>query len=343
LFIKNSFLLFESAFSMFLLIDMVTIERSKISSKQFKATTILKRLLLLLPFIISLFIYYWFFLRHGDNPANGSGILINASTILSGVFKPVIGVLFSSLSITAIWGNFQDKASIASLYANILIAVFLLTLAIIIYRNRNKVINKCKKDEVFGMALILSLMYILFWLLFTVKQSYISNEDRLFLPVTILVLPYLISGGISASKSMKYICISLICFSLLYGVSTFIFRIRAYNKSLSIMSESPDIKGFKVFKDDNGGLNDPRNINKILADGYANNYLVIIDPEDAFLLNVTNRFIVCDIKLVPDMVGLKSLSHSEKYFMLTKHRGNVSFLNWRKIYESPRYDLYQTN
>jgi len=335
LFLKNSFLLFETAFSVFLLTEIITASRGE--------GRMLRCFVLLFPFALSLVIYYWCFLRLGSNPTNGAGILISVSTLLNGIFNGITGTLFSSLSITAVYGNLYGKISLINPYDNLLIGCCILVIAVIIYKCRNKIVNQYKTDEVFRVVVVLSVMYILFWILFAIKQSYISNEDRLFLPVTIFVLPYLIAWFSKAPGTTKYIGIGIVCFSLLYGTATFIFRIRVYNRSMSVASENQTLQGFKVFMYNRDALNDIHRISEILSGRYNHNYLVITDINDAFLLKTCNRIMQCNVNSVPDVIKLRGLPNNKKYLMLiNKKAKGRSFINWKKIYTSAEYDLYQT-
>lgn len=186
LFLKNSFLLFELAFNLFLYIDHITAFKS-----HRKSTGRFKNLLIICPFVLAFALNYWFFLRLGSNPSTSTGLALNFSTIVSGLFQSAMGIFFSSVSIASMFGNISRQLSFSNICLNVIMLAVLLIIAALLYRNRKNIKLALKNDIVFSIAAITGLMYILYWLAFAIKKSAVSNEDRLFIPAAYY---YLISS-----------------------------------------------------------------------------------------------------------------------------------------------------
>lgn len=292
-FIKNSFILFELAVNIFLVVEYF-VQRRIVSEKndpnEYKIS-LLKLVLLITPFALANVLNYWFFLRLGENPTLSLGILLSLSNILKGLFIPVVQVLFSSLSLNSIYGNVYDKIILPDMVNSIIMAAVLLIAGYIIYSYRKTILIVLKKNLFSRLTAVVVIMYVLFWFTFTIKQSYISNEDRLYLPVTILVLPYLLRFSLNSSRLIKYLYFTIVGVSIIYGGYTFAYRIKKYAINGSVLSKSQKLNGFRVYNA-NEKLEDLNKIAGTITMRYPNDYILINDPDLAFKLNVPNKFIV---------------------------------------------------
>lgn len=294
LFIKNSFLLFELALNVFLITEYLF---SKIQSRENffdKAQWIsfLKKASILLPFIAAFFTDYFLFLRLGDNPANSYGSNVTASGLLAGLFLPVTEILFASLSISGIYGNLSTKIDVPDFVISGCMVILLLLITFVLYRNRHNLYTTLKKNWAVRLITIISVLYVLYWLAFTLRRSAVTSEDRLFLPITILIFPYLINRIWKSSSGIKYLSVILIFLSVSFGVSSFMLRIKKYAIDGSVPSKDRQLQGFKILsprQDPNGDL---VNLAKIISQKYSHHYIVISDPGYAFELGVNNQFVL---------------------------------------------------
>jgi len=308
-FIKSSFILFELAVNTFFVLEYF-VQRKNKSGNAGPGTsniTLTATILLTIPFVLANVLNYLFFLRLGENPTSSPGLLLSGSNILKSLFLPVTHVLFSSLSLNSIYGNFYNKVILSNGATDLIMAAVLLAVAYIIYRYRLSLWNELKKESFARLVAVVAIMYILFWLIFTLKQSNIFNEDRLYLPAAILVLPYLLRFSFNSLRSIRYFYIAAIGFSILYGGYTFVYRIKKYAIDGSVASKSQKLPAFKVFTD-NENVNDLDKIADTIKARYPNDYILVSNPDVAFKLNVSNKFIVIfgNTATSPDSGGIKA-------------------------------------
>ncbi len=337
LFIKNGFLLFSTAYNFYLIIDLVLAYRK--SKKQIAIIPLIKRATIIAPYLISVVLVYWFFLRLGSNPTSGAGFLINFPSLVSGAFQGSLGVFFSALSVTAVYGNVQGKLTSINPYVTVLMLLFLVILAFLIYQNRRNIKTMLKTDGMFRLIFIISIMYIIYWIVFTLKQSYISNEDRLFLPVTILVFPYLINYTLKANKFVKYVAFVIIFLSVVYGGSTMYYRIITYSSdSMSANSADNELNGFKLFTHQTNEVAQLNVISRIISKSYQNEKIITTDPDGLFLLNLKNQYITTGTVNIPVVIR-----DHKKYLLLVSKTEKVNLEGWRSVYTSDNYVLYLSN
>jgi len=334
LFIKNSFLLFSAAFNIFLIFKIFNCARQE--DRKQSVNNNLQQSVILIPFIISVILDYYFFLRLGAIPTNGAGVTINFSCIIQGLFQSIMGILFSSLSLTSMYGNLYGKFLVSDAYLNLIMFLCFIAVIGILYLNRRKIKALFKKDIFFAMSIIISLMYVMYWLVFNIKHSYISNEDRLFLPVTILILPYLVEYVANTSPVIKRLGILIIACSVLYGIGTMVKRIENYsNDKLSATSADLKLKSFKIFSSGKNDLNELSQLSSLISTRYHQQYLIATDMDVLFLLKVNNQFIYES----PTTFSI-NVTDAKKYLLLLTNNNNVSLIGWKNIYKSNMYKLY---
>lgn len=290
-YIKNSFILFEVAFNVFLIAEYLFLNPARLKNN-FTGLFKISSLWIILPFMVANVINYYFFLRLGANPANGSAFIFNVSVILYGVFLPVMGALFASVSLSGIYGNVYEKIHLSILTADMLMLAILLLVVLIAYRKKTFLVSWFKTDRLLRFVTVGFVMYILFWLVFTIKQSAVSNEDRLYLPITILVFPYLLSFALSVRWQFRYVYFALIVLSVFYSMVSFAYRIKKYNNDGSVFSKNIWLKGFKVYSDNQHSEADLKNISAFIAAKLPGYYVVVPNPNLAFELNVPNKIFV---------------------------------------------------
>jgi len=338
LFIKNSFLLFELALNVFLITEYLF---SKIQSHQnfFYKTqwiNLLKGALILLPFIAAFLTDYYLFLRLGDNPANSYGLNITVSGILAGLLLPIAEILFASLSISGIYGNLFNKINVPDFVISGCMVILLLLMVFSLHRNRHNLYATLKKNWTVRLVTVISVLYVLYWLAFTLRRSAISNEDRLFLPIAILVFPYLLNCILKSSAGIKYLFVILIFLSVSFGVSSFVLRIKKYAVGDSVSSKDPQLQGFKILSPRQDHNGDMANLARIISQKYPHHHIVISDPGYAFELGVNNQFVLSPMPIVKQKDA---------------KRNNLLFLSFGKnrlpwftqIYVSDEFILYQPN
>ncbi|WP_158994789.1 hypothetical protein [Mucilaginibacter sp. L196] len=333
LFIKNSFLLFSTAFNIYLAIDFL-VEHYR--SKKITTKYLIKRATIILPYLASVVLFYLFYLRLGENPTTGQGLLVNISTIISGSFSGFWGVVFSALSINSIYGNIESKLHFLDPYLSILMLAFLLIFFFLVYQYRRNIKTMFKTDVMFRITSIVSVMYVLYWIMFTLKRSAISNEDRLFLPVNILVLPYLIDYVLRANKFFKYIAITVISLSVIYGVDSMYYRVKSYsNDTASALSNDNDLKGFKLFIHKKSNITQLNTISKIVWGNYQKEKILTPNPDALFLLNVKNQYIYSKVPTY--------INDHQKYLLLISKTDKAILTGWQPIFISDDYNLYLSN
>jgi len=336
LFIKNSFLLFSAAFNVFLMFKIF-----KASSQEDKKRLVnnkLKQSIILMPFIIAVILDYYFFLRLGAIPTKGAGIAINFSCIIQGLFQSMTGILFSSLSLASMYGNLYGKFSVSDAYLALIMFLSVITVIGIFYMKRRNIKALFQKDTFFAMGIIIGIMYMIYWLAFNIKHSYISNEDRLFLPVTILILPYLVEYIILYSTPViKRLGILIIAGSILYGIGTMGKRIENYsNDKQSTTSADPILRSFKIFSSVKNDPNELAQLSSVISTRYHQRYLIATNIDVLFLLKVNNQFI-CE----PPTAFPIHVTDAKKYILLlTNNDNNISLIGWKNVYKSNSYKLY---
>ncbi len=334
LFIKNSFILFELALNTFLIAEYFF---NKKAYPEFRRIDLFKKLLLLIPFILPNILNYYFFLRLGGNPANGRDLLITVSSVLTGLFIPVMETLFASLSLWGIWGIFHDKIRLSQGIIDILMAIVLLMIAYLVYNKKDLIIKLFKKNLAFRFTIIVSVIYVLLWFTFIIKRSAISYEDRLYLPVTILLLPFLVNSLYTSSK-IKYLYIVAIGISVTYGISTFVYRIEKYISNDSVFSKDQKLNGFKVYSKDKILEPELNNISNFISSNFAKDYVIISNEDFAFELNVTNRFIIIFPLLVPVQ---QQLNRKINYIVLVRVGIDPLPSGLKTIYSTGKFILYK--
>jgi len=341
-FIKSSFILFELAVNIFLVVEYFVQRRiaSEKNDPNESKISLLKTVLLIIPFALANVLNYWFFLRRGENPTLSPGLLLSLSNILKGVFVPVVQILFSSLSINSIYGNFYDKIILRDMACDLIMVAVLVFVGYIIYRYRTMIWDELKRNLFSRFTAVVAVMYVLFWFTFTIKQSYISNEDRLYLPVAILVLPYLLRFSLNSSRLIKYFYFTAIGISIIYGGYTFAYRIKKYAINGSVPSKSQKLNGFRVYST-NEKLEDLNKIADTISMKYPNDYILINDPDLAFKLNVPNKFIVATSSAPKRQVNS---SKKANYLVLGSPGKNIipPQSKLKKIYAVDEFVLYRS-
>jgi hypothetical protein len=281
---------------------------------------------------------YWFFLRLGNTPATGWGIEGNFSVLLQGAFAAFMGSVFASLSIFGIYGNFYKISAHFNVYANVLIIVILIAITVFVYINRRLLISKLKTDIMLRLTLVTVCMYIVFWIGFVLRKSAVANEDRLFLPSTILVLPYFVHY-IFQKNITKYIASAIIVLSVSYGAITYIYRIKTYSKNRSAFSCNPQLNGFKLFVPDTKSVADMNNISHLITNKFNDTYVLTPHADIVFLLNNNNKFIITP---VPHIVS-NSIKKANYLLLLRNDSSNNNTVSWHIVYSTNTYSLYQLN
>ena len=337
LFIKNSFLLFSTAFNIYLIVDFL-FEQVRLKKPLF-GVYLIKKATSLFPFLLSVILFYWFFLRLGVNPTSGQGFLISISAIISGIFSGVVGVLFGSLSVTGVYGNLQDKLAFLDLYTIVIMLLFLLVTFYFIYQYRKNIKSMFQTDRMFRLTLVISIMYIIYWLVFTLKRSFISNEDRLFLPITIFVLPYFIDYALKANKLIKYMAYIAICLSVIYGVGTMYYRVKNYSSDrMSANTTDNKLKGFRVFTHQINDIAQLDSISKFISSNHQTEKIITTNPDGLFLLTINNQYVLVDELTIP-----AAIKDHNKYLLLVPDKTIVSTTGWHSIYTTGNYNLYLSN
>ncbi|WP_461452002.1 hypothetical protein [Mucilaginibacter sp.] len=337
LFIKNGFLLFSTAFNTYLAVEFF--EEYLNIKKQVTILYLIKRATFILPYLLSVLLFYWFFLRLGSNPTSGAGFLINFTALISGAFSGCFGVIFSALSANSFYGNIQGKMAFLNPYITVLMFGFLLILFYLIYLSGKNIKNRFKTDVMFRITFIVSIMYVLYWIIFTLKRSYISNEDRLFLPATILSFPYLIDYCFKAPKFLKFTAYIIICLSIVYGVGTMYYRIKTYSSdNMSTFSNDHNLYGFKLFTHQPNETAQLNLISKFVSTGYKNEAIIAADPDALLLLNTTNQYIIVNGTNIPVVIN-----DSKKYLLLVDKTEKINSKGWQQIYTTINYNLFLSN
>jgi hypothetical protein len=337
LFIKNSFLLFSTAFNIYLIVDFI-FEQLRLKKPLF-GIYMIRKVTILTPFLLSVILFYWFFLRLGFNPTSGQGFLISISSIISGLFSGIVGVLFGSLSVSGVYGNLQDKLAFLSSYAILIMLAVLLIIFYLIYQYRKSIKSMFQTDSIFRVTLVIGVMYVVYWLIFALKRSYISNEDRLFLPITIFVLSYFIDYAFKANKFIKYIAYTAISLSVIYGVGTMYYRVKNYSSDrMSANVTDNKLKGFRVFIHQSNDVAQMDSISKYIISNHQAEKIITTNPDGLFLLAVNNQYILVDDLAIPAAV-----KDHNKYLLLVSDKTIVSTTGWHSIYATGGYNLYLSN
>jgi len=327
-------MLFQLAFHIFLAIEYFYSTSYKSQTfAQYGRLQLLKRVVIVIPFVTAALINYWFFLRSGSNPAAGARWLFNADTIITGVFLPVVEGLFGSLSLSGIYGNIYNKITIGACTANLLMLAVLITLVSLIFFRRRSILQILKTDIIFRVALTSFGVYIFFWLAFSVKQSAVSGEDRLFLPVSILMFPYLLRWGIKGVDKIRYIYLGLVFVSVVYGLGTFYYRINLYAIKGAVLSQNKDLNGFKIYSSNQTDESSLGQISAFIRQRYSHHFVVIPTADRAFQLEIKNRLIVGQ---APGNAGFKPVN----YVVLVEEGRDLPPKGTLKRFASGRFSLY---
>ncbi|MDN5288960.1 MAG: hypothetical protein JWR38_5234 [Mucilaginibacter sp.] len=341
LFIKNSFVLFELAVNIFLIAEYFFHDKvdNKITPTR-SDTPVYTRLSVLFPFVLANLLNYYFFLRLGTNPAQGDSLLMTLSAIITGIFLPVMEVLFASLSLSGIYGNFYQKIALSQQIAGMVMMVILMGTGYLLYREKNGIRNLLGKDAVFRLAMITAVVYVSSWFVFTVKQSAVSGEDRLFLPVTILIIPYLLNHSSTTASKIKYVYFAFVGISILYGIGTFAYRIKKYSINGSVWSKNSRLNGFKIYSDNKDATRELDKVAHIISQNFAKDYIVVSNPDIAFQLDITNKFIVNTSTSFSNSSHLKAGIH---YMLVVQLGKDTPPMGLNKLYSSNKYSLFRSN
>ncbi|MES2426249.1 MAG: hypothetical protein V4560_04720 [Bacteroidota bacterium] len=334
LFIKNSFILFELAFNVFLIVEYFFDNYTKPMYQRPGKFILPARLLTLLPLLVANLLNYYFFLRLGETPTKSYGLLLTVSNILTGIFAPVMEILFGSLSLSGIYGSFYDKITLSPSMLSVGIVVILLMIGYALYLKKAEMLNSFKKDRLYRLICVLAIMYIMFWFVFIVKQCAISNEDRLFLPMSILVFPYILNSVITTKNIIKYGYIGLVFFSIAYGMLTFVYRIKTRSQNGSLISKNPNLNGFKLYNVDGTSQAQLDSISKFISYKFAKDYIILSNPEIAFGLNLANKFILTNTSVVPDLQQIH-------YLVLVKIGRDIPPTGFKQVYSIAKFAIYK--
>lgn len=338
-FIKNSFILFEIAANGFLVVEYFFNNRLGVKEGWSGKTNIgiLRKLSIPLPFVIANALNYWFFLRLGYNPSSGKGLLFSLSNILTGLFTPVIQTLFSSLSSYSFYSNLY-KITIPQATADIAMVMVLLVIGFIIYKMRDRILDLFKTDVIFRFVLVAAIINTGIWFVFILKQSYILPDDRLYLPICILLLPYLLNIAVTSRSFWKCIYFAMIVCSVIYGVASYANRIKNYALKGTVWSQDEKLTGFKVFKFTKGDDADIAAISNVLQTRYPNDYVLMTGASVIFELHANNKFIVPTVlpKAFP-----ANLKPANDYVVLVQSQWDKTPTGLKKVFESGRYALYK--
>ncbi|MHB8206945.1 hypothetical protein [Mucilaginibacter sp.] len=295
LFIKNSFLLFELAFNIFLLVEYALKLNVRPTGSALGSRKKYFGILVMLPFAAANLLFYFFFLRQGVNPSHGNGWQLTIPALLTGIFTPFIQVLFASLSVSGIYGNIYDKINLSQVVTDVSMLFFMFAAGYFSYARRSRIFNKIKRDRMFRFVTIVSCCYLCFWVFFTLHQSAVSNEDRLFLPVTIFLFPYLLDYTAKSRSTLRYLYFTMVAGSLFYGIFTFAYRTHNYSLNGALNSRSQQLNGFKVLPAQPVDDKDLQKISAFVSLNFKSDYIILPKPEFAFALEMTNRCMVIPV------------------------------------------------
>jgi hypothetical protein len=340
LFIKNSFLIVELALNIFLLTELVFRRRfSRTATDKVQGkVSLFHRSPIFSPFILAVILDYYFFLRLGANPTSGNGADLTFTSILKGIFIPAIEIPFASLSISGILGNLEGMIKLSELSEGLLLVAALSIMGYLIYVKRNRVIALVKADRIFRLAVIAALVYMGCWFGFALKHSAVSNEDRLFLPATMLMLPFLLHFIFTTRSKVRYLYMMIIGASVLYGLSSFALRIKKYNISKSVFSKDMAVNGFKVFTADKNSETEFSDISKFITLNLQGYTVAVSDPDLAFQLRVTNNFLTTEKSPITVVRTGKRIS---KYVLLLQNGREKPPAGFIGIYASKKYSLFK--
>lgn len=334
-YIKNSFILFEVAWNVFLITGVLNLRPDK-PARAFIINA-LKKTWVLLPFILANIFNYYFFLRSADTPAQGRGLLLSFPNTVTGIFAPVTEILFASVSIYGIYGNFYDKIHLHEVVIIAFMLLVLLAIAWFLFIKRRSIAARFKQDIYFRSVLIISVVYIIIWLFFRLIQSAISNEDRLYLPVTMLIFPYLLQYAARCRPLLKYSYFAVIAISIVYGIVSFPLRINKYAVNGTVFSKDNKLNGFKVLSRNNDNEPDLANISAIITSRFPDAFVIISNIDIAFELSVKNQFIKNYISAVPPQSNTRQTFNYLVLVQLKKEKPPFGLL---KIYSSEKFALY---
>jgi hypothetical protein len=289
------------------------------------------------PFLVAIGLNYWFFLRLGANPTNGEGFLLTINNTLSAICLPAIQVLFASLSLYGIYGIFWGHGNISPIIADAAMAISLVLMALFIFKAKGIMKQYFKSDMIFRFATIAAIAYVFFWCCFTLKQSAISNEDRLFLPITVFALPYLLRFAWQYVYKIKYLYFGFIACSIVYGIGSFYLRIDKYTRQGSVFSQDENLNGFKVYSTDQGNEPDLQKISSFISSHCAEEFVRVPYPDLAFELNVKNRF----ISNASPVILKNALNKTVRAVIITNVDEDMESKGFKKVFTAGKFAVYQ--
>lgn len=333
IYIKNSFILFELAMTVFIGFELVY----RGGQQPGDHASLLKRSVILLPAALANLGNYLFFLRFGALPADGAGLSVTALNLAEGLFLPVTEILFGSLSISGLYGNVYDQIHLPEVITGAAILLMLSGLGYSLYRNRTGLIRLYRNDLIFRIASVSAVIYTICWLAFTLKQSAVSNEDRLYLPVTMLIFPFLFHYLVKTSGFHKYLYLGLVFASVVYGVLTFGYRVRKYAMLGTAHSKDQQLNGFRVFSHSPNRTPELERIAGLIRRRYPDSYICLSYPDMAFELNVTNKFVI----QTPSPVYRQLAKLKNNCLLLLDLSKDHALPGLTVAYASPHFILYQ--
>jgi hypothetical protein len=250
-------------------------------------------------------------------------------------------VLFASLSLSGIIGIFYKILDFPAWIDSLFFVVVLSGIGYAIYSKRKQLILLFKDNRLFRSVLIISVFYIICWFYFSVRPSSVSAEDRLFMPATMLLFPFLLDFAWGIRSKAKYLYVGIIVLSAGYGILSFASRIKKYSIDGSVPSKNQQLNGFKVFAANKYPNAELDTISDLITTKLRGYYVIVLNRDIAFQLHTRNYLIVPG-KSAPIKVTLSNVNEL-KYVVLVDVGRAVPPTGLTKIYASKMYELYKSN
>lgn len=339
LFVKNSFMLFLVFLTGFFSVYYGIAALRNRGRGLIKAT---------LPAIIGLtdfLLFRIFFYSKNSTPMEVmSTVKYYNYRILNTVIKPFISVVIAPFSFNSFLFRFPSIANTFFGYyftpAGLVIGLGICSAIYIALYNH---IKTAHSDTFYKrLVIFLVLFYVCCWAVFLFRCSYISSEDRLFLPVTLFLIPVIISSFYSSSM-VKYVLGLYTVISIVFSVSA-LYNDKKYYGNSSLVNTSPMMSGFRLHYDKTE-INELKQISsRLSASGL--HPLIITPSKEAFLLTeqktlaliVSDKFSVEDARAISE----KNKAYFDKYhinslaFIINKQQSNIV----APFFTTPHYFLY---
>ncbi len=215
LYIKNSFLIVLFCVALY---ELVSVKKYSVRSMLPAA------LYTAIPAVIAIGLFYKYYLQRGSGIDKTGGIDVSLNNLLNALLKPLIAVFSAPFSLNSITAKISEVFSVKASKMEDWGSVELIVMAVIViagilwlFKPSLQKLKDARNDEYKMMVISFLAGYCIFYFYAILTNKDISTEDRLFLPLSVILIPYLVQRAYKSKTLIVVFCISIV-----YGIVAYV-------------------------------------------------------------------------------------------------------------------------